>query len=223
MTNAPESSVNVFLQSCCPADGERFIGQCQHLFQLLEEYNRHTNLTRITGAAEFWSKHVADSLSIGLFFPALRTTSLQLADIGCGAGFPSLILAMAYPELQITAIDSIGKKTAFVQEAGQKLGLTNLRVVTARSREMIHQEQWREKFDIITARAVADARTIFRESRNMLKASGQFIFYKTPQQLQEDLPLVVSASLKHQLKWYTTPVFELPSDGGSRQFLYSGR
>jgi len=221
VTVRPDQDVYDFLLKCHPADSECFIDQCTTLFHLLEEYNSHTNLTRITGAAEYWSKHVADSLAISCFFPELRQQEFQMADIGCGAGFPSLILAIAFPQLQITAIDSIGKKTAFVQEAAIKLELTNLKVVTARSKEMTHQPQWQGVFDLITARAVADARTLFRESRAMLKNGGRFIFYKTPVQLEEDLPQVTAAASKHNIVWQTTPVFELPAGGGSRQFLYS--
>ena len=223
MSIGPNDAVAAFLAACRPADLDGLIASAAELYRLLEEYNRHTNLTRITDASEFWNKHVADSLAIGRFFPELQTERYAVADIGCGAGFPALILALAYPQLQLTAIDSIGKKTAFVAEAAVKLGLTNLHTVTGRSREMIHQAAWQEKFDLVTARAVADARTIFRESRAMLRPDGGYILYQTPVQAAEELPQVAAASEKYGWHWTASPEFELPDHGGARVFISSRR
>ncbi len=210
-----------FASQCGIPDIERFRVQMTELFKLLSEYNDVTNVTRITSEPEFWSKHVADSCSIGLFFPEFAEDMIGLADIGCGAGFPSLVLASAWPNLDITAIDSIGRKTRFVELAAEKLELKNLKVVTARSKELLHLPEWKERFDIVTARAVADARKLYRETRLLLKKEGRFIFYKTPSQVKEDLPQATSASKKFGLEWRVSEEFELPDSGGARQFLYT--
>ncbi|MDD3117969.1 MAG: class I SAM-dependent methyltransferase, partial [Victivallales bacterium] len=139
-----------------------------------------------------------------------------------GAGFPALILALAYPQLQLTAIDSIGKKTAFVREAATQLELTNINVVTGRSREMARRTEWQGRFDLITARAVADARTIFRDSRAMLNPRGRYILYQTPTQAATELPQVAAAATGYGFHWEAAPEFELPEDGGPRQFIWSG-
>lgn len=207
---------------CSVPQPDEFIARCRELYSLLLEGNSKTNLTRISDEAEFWDKHVADSLLIGKFSPELAVDGLSIADIGCGAGFPSLVLASAYPQLAITAIDSIGKKTAFVESAGQALGLNNLTVVTGRSRELNRREEWRDKFDIVTARAVADAGTLFREAKAMPKRqTGRFIFYKTPEQVVSDLPQVTKFSASNGIHWQTSAIYELPGGGGKRQFLFS--
>jgi 16S rRNA (guanine527-N7)-methyltransferase len=213
--------ITAFCELCGVKDSKRFVALCEQLYDILSEENAKYNLTRIRDENEFWVKHVADSLAIGQFFPELSSESLSLADIGCGGGFPSLIIASAFPLLQITAVDSIAKKTGFVKLAAEKLGLDNLEVFTGRSREMNRKDEWQNRFDIVTARAVADARTIYREARNFPKDNGRFILYKTPEQAEEDFPQVAKASEKYGIKWACTDVFELPENAGKRLFLFS--
>lgn len=207
---------------CGVADPEGFAGQCEALRDLLVEANKTVNLTRITEPEEFAVKHVADSLSIAREFPELTTGYGKIADIGCGAGFPSLVLAMAFPNLRITAIDSTGKKTAFVERAIAALGLRNVRVVHGRSNELNCKPQFRHQFDVVTARAVAAAPIIYLDACDFIKRrTGRFILYKTPQQAAEDLPALEIACRKSPVIWRTTEVFELPGGAGQRLFLYS--
>lgn len=187
-----------------------------HVF--LCEYNAKVNLTRITDYDDYINKHICDSLLLGAAFPELTERKISVCDIGCGAGFPSLVLAAAYPHWQITAMDSIAKKTTFVSLAGEKLNLQNLTVFTGRSNELNRKAEWKNRFDIVTARAVATAKTVYTDARNFPKQNGRFILYKTPDQLAEDLPQIrIAASNK---KWQTTNIYELPNDAGSRQFLF---
>ena len=219
--NTVTEDVIEFCRECQPVDIGLFFDRCEQLRVMLEETNRQTNLTAITDAAEFWRKHVADSLALGKFFAPLLHEGGSMADIGCGAGFPSLILAAAYPAMKITAIDSIGKKTAFVAMAAQALQLTNIQVVTARTKELGCKTEWQGRFTLLTARAVAEARKLFRENRQLLKADGQFIFYKTPTQAAAEIIDVSKDSQRYHWGWDTSPVFDLPGSGGSRQFLFS--
>lgn len=210
-----------FCSQCHITASAVFIGKCHNLYRLLTAANQDVNLTRIEDEPAFWDRHVADSIAIAEFFPQLATDPLILADIGCGAGFPAIPLALAFPQLKITAIDSIAKKTRFVELAAEKLEIRNLEVVTARSRELPHKSGWCERFDIITARAVADARTLFRENRQLLRKGGKFIFYKTPEQISAEFEDVRKASEKYGLNWQLTSAFELPGGSGKRQFLYA--
>lgn len=219
--HSASSEVVDFCRECNPVDFESFMERCEQLRVLLEETNRHVNLTAINTPEMYWSKHVADSLALGKYFPAWLERPVHLADIGCGAGFPSLVLALAYPSWQITAIDSIGKKTAFVRTAVKELKLKNVNVITARSCEMAHKKEWEWEFEIITARAVSVATKLVRENLPMLRPGGSFILYKTPTQVAEDLPEVNQEAAAVNLTWKTTPVFALPAEAGSRQFLYS--
>lgn len=205
-----------FARKTALPEPENFVAKCNELRLFLEETNRCVNLTRITGKEEFDLKHVADSLTIFQLFPELLTGKFRIADIGCGAGFPSLILALAAPQLEITAIDSIGKKVAFVARAAELLGLNNLRTIHGRAVELNRKIEFRNQFDIVTARAVAPSQKIYGETKNFTRKNGRFIFYKTPSQAAEEMPELLR--LKN-IQWRQSEVFELPEDTGSRCFV----
>ena len=125
-----------FAIGCGLHDPEGFVAGVDKLYELVIETNKTMNLTRIVEPEEFRIKHVADSLAIAREFPEFASEYLKVADIGCGAGFPSLVLAMAFPNLKVTPIDSTGKKAAFVDHTAQALGLRNVNVVNGRSCEL---------------------------------------------------------------------------------------
>ena len=202
-----------FAAACGVAEPETFAARCEKLRQMLEEANRTTNLTRIVGETDFAVKHAADSLVIGRIFPEIAEKDLRIADVGCGAGFPSLILALAYPRLRVTAIDSTGKKIAFVAAAAAKLGLVNLTAVHGRANELNRKEEFRRRFDIVTARAVAPAASIVRDCRNFLTSGGRFLLYQSPERAETD-----RAELRHA-RCRITETFELPENAGKRCFL----
>jgi len=213
--------MNEFCAQCNVANSADFISKMTKLYDLLVKTNREVNLTRIQSEEDYWIKHVADSLAIARYFPQLSNKELVLADIGCGAGFPSLVLAAAFTNLRITAIDSIGKKTAFVESAARELNLNNLEVITGRSKELNRKTEYIERFDVVTARAVSDLRTLFREARKFIKPDGQFIFFKTPEQAELEVPQISRDTQKYSLGWEQTEVFSLPQDSGKRLFVYS--
>ena len=212
------SDYQSIITSAKVSDPDNFRKKADELHAFLCEYNTKVNLTRITEYEDYILKHVCDSLLLGAAFSELTKQKISLCDIGCGAGFPSLILALAYPDWQITAIDSIGKKTTFVKLAAEKLLLKNIEVITGRTNELNRKAEWKNRFDIVTARAVATAKTVYTDARNFPKKNGRFILYKTPEPLKEDLPEIKSAA--SDKKWQTTQIFELPANAGSRQFLY---
>jgi 16S rRNA (guanine527-N7)-methyltransferase len=126
--------------------GEAEAARLLQLLEELERWNRSYNLTAIAGREEMITHHLLDSLAIS---PDLAGT--RIADVGTGAGFPGLPLAIANPSRQFTLIDSSGKKVRFVAHAARTLGLTNVTEVHARA------ETLRPKvaFDTVTARALA--------------------------------------------------------------------
>lgn len=195
-----------FAAECHVTDPAAFARKCEELRQLLEETNKYVNLTRITGKEEFDLKHAADSLVIVKFFPEVASESYRIADLGCGAGFPSLILALAYPQLEITAIDSTQKKLRFVENAARTLGLANLKTVHGRIEELNRQTSFRHQFDIVTARAVAESPLLAKGASGFPRKGGRFIFYKTPGQAAGELPVLGKL-------WHMTPEFELPGCG----------
>ena len=130
-------------------------------------------------------------------------------------------LALAFPNLLLTPIDSTGKKAAFVERAAQLLGLGNVRVVTGRSCELNRKGEFKSRFDVVTARAVAPAPVIWKDAGNFTNRHGRFILYKTPEQAAEDLPALERLSAGRTIRWRTTEPFELPEEFGTRHFLYS--
>ena len=209
-----------FAVSAQVENAEIFAEKCETLRLLLEKVNQEVNLTRITGKEEFELKHAADSLLLTAAFPELTRQPLQIADIGCGAGFPSLILALAFPHWQITAIDSIGKKINFVKLAAETLQLTNLTAIQGRAVELNRKAEFQHKFDIVTARAVAPSPKIYRETDKFTKRSGKWIFYKTPGQAAEELPELQKSKL---IRWEVSPEIALPGDAGTRLFVTGQR
>ncbi len=215
--------LTAFARQCGVAEPERFAARCEILRQFLETANRSVNLTRITEPVPFAVKHVADSLSAVTAMPELATAELAVCDMGCGAGFPSLILALAFPQLRITSVDSTRKKIDFVNAAARELGLTGLTAVQGRSNELNRNAGWRHRFDCVTARAVAESPKLALEASELPRPDGCFLFYKTPDQVAGEMPVLAGLSRKLGREWYAGPVFSLPLDGGERQFIRSGK
>lgn len=129
------------------------IGQFDRLQTELIAWNQHTNLTAITDPDGIQVRHFLDSLSIARSGALLPGTSV--IDVGTGAGFPGLPLAIAYPQASVTLMDATGKKVAFVQHIIDTLGLTNARAFQARAEDAGQDAAHREQYDLVLARAVA--------------------------------------------------------------------
>ena len=202
-----------------PGSPDEFIAKMTSLYSFLLEENNKSNLTRITDKEEYWIKHVLDSLLLTEAHPEIIKKGTEIADLGCGGGFPSLVLAAAFPQINITAIDSIGKKTAFVEKAARELGLDNINIITGRGRELGVREEYRRKFDIVTARAVSRASKIFREVRRMLKQNGQIILFKTPTSAEDEICEFRKKHKALELQWNQSKTYVLPEDMGTRVFI----
>ena len=140
---------------------------------VLIETNKITNLTAITDEKEIILKHFLDCASISQYIPL----NSSLIDIGRGAGFPSIPLAILRDDLKITAIDSTGKKVRFVSDAARILSLSNLEAICTRAEEFISEH--RESFDCCTSRAVARLNILSELCIPFLKIDGRFIAMKS--------------------------------------------
>ncbi len=140
---------------------------------LLSEENKKYNLTTITEEKEVYLKHFYDSLTITKI---IELNDQYLCDIGTGAGFPGIVLKIIFPNLKIDLIDSNGKKCYFLNLVINKLQLKNISVINTRCEEYAHI--YREKYDIITSRAVAPLKHLLEYSIPMLKIVGKFIALK---------------------------------------------
>ena len=125
--------------------------QMYNMAERLVEVNKVMNLTAITDEDGIILRHIVDSLLISEYI----ATNSTIIDVGCGAGFPTIPLAILRPDLMITALDSTEKRIRYVDETASILGLTNVRAVAARAEDFAKLPENREKFDYATARAVA--------------------------------------------------------------------
>lgn len=136
---------------------------------LLEEWNRVFNLTAITNREDMFTLHLQDSLSV---LPYL--TGKNVLDVGTGAGFPGMVLAIARPDLAVTLLDSAGKKTRFLQQVKAALKLNNVTVVHARV-EDYHPDPL---FDQVISRAFSDLTKFLLCTEHLCKPEGQFLAMK---------------------------------------------
>lgn len=158
----------------------------QHLLLVLEA-NRQFNLTRITDVADAAVKHYADSLTL-LNVPWVDPSAEhRILDVGTGAGFPAVPLAIACPNWQITAIDSRTKKAQFVAEAARDLDLGNLSAKTARAGTMSIAAA--ERYEVVLLRAVSKIGDGLKEIRRLVAPGGLVIFYKTVHITPEEIKL----------------------------------
>ena len=200
-------------------DEHAFLDVLNKLYVEHKAINDIHNLTRITSPADFFEKHVVDSLLIGIVAPELMTGAFKIADVGCGGGFPCLPLAMVNPKLDIHGVESLNKKVTAVNLVATNCGLDNLHVHKARAREFSRQPEFNKSFDVVTARAVATADILIRECRQMLKPDGRLIFYKTPEAIEKEMKLTERDCKKHKLKLELSEIITLSKDSGDRQFF----
>ena len=137
----------------------------QAYLQLLAKWNKAYNLTAVRDAREMVSRHLLDSLSV-----APHITGKHLLDVGAGAGLPSIPLAILWPDRQISALDSNGKKTRFMAQVKSELKLANFTVVQAR----VEAYQPAQPFDGIVSRAYASLEDFIISSQHLLAPSGRF-------------------------------------------------
>ena len=154
--------------------------QAELLFGLTErmlEVNKSMNLTAITEENAIILKHYADSASLCGYIPQGAT----LLDVGCGAGFPTLPLAIFRPDIKITALDGTAKRIEYVKATASMLGLANVTAIAGRAEELAHSNEYRECFDVVTARAVADLPILAELCIPFVKKGGRFIAMKASQ------------------------------------------
>ena len=148
--------------------------------KLFLEENAKLNLISKNDEKVLFEKHIYDSLAIKLFFDKYNIVSANLLDIGCGGGFPCLPIAIEFPNINVTGIDSIRKKINSINNIKEGLKLKNLNTICDRVENIKNQ-----KFDIITSRAVADLAKISEYALPLLNKKGFFIAYKSQKALEE--------------------------------------
>lgn len=153
---------------------EKQLDQLHKYFELLVEYNKVMNLTGITEEEEVYLKHFYDSITLVRVVDLNNVSSL--CDIGTGAGFPGIVLKIIFPELEVTLVDSLNKRIEFLKIVINELGLNKIEAIHARAEEYAIKNK--EKFDVVTARAVAALNILLEYSIPLVKVNGYFVAMK---------------------------------------------
>lgn len=162
---------------------EEQIAQFYEYYNLLLEWNKVMNLTSITDFNDVVKKHFVDSLSLVKAYPVREPS--KVVDVGSGAGFPGLALKIAYPGLEMTLLDSLGKRVRFLDAVIGKLGLRGVSAIHGRAEDWAVKGKLRESFDLCVSRAVANLSTLSEYCIPFVKQGGMFISYKSEKVSEE--------------------------------------
>ena len=150
--------------------------QFYNYMKLLIEWNEKINLTAIVEPKEIVLKHFVDSLTISKYIKENR----YIADVGTGAGFPGIPLKILRADIKVVLVDSLNKRIKFLDEVINKLELTNIKTIHSRAEEFGQNKEYREKFDIVTSRAVANLATLSEYLVPLAKIEGKCLCMKGP-------------------------------------------
>ncbi|HEU4905631.1 MAG TPA: 16S rRNA (guanine(527)-N(7))-methyltransferase RsmG [Solirubrobacterales bacterium] len=167
-------------------------------------------MSSVTEPGRAWRVHVEDCLT-GLEVGEL-SKARRIADIGSGAGFPALVLAVALPAAQVDAIESVGRKCEFIQRAIDTAGIANATVINARSEELAAGER-RESYDAVTARAVGRLSTLAELASPLLKENGVLVAWKGKRDEDEEQQL---ARASKQLAMEPEQILDVGDRAGSK-------
>lgn len=188
------------------------LDQLEEYYNILIEYNNHTNLTRITEKQEVYLKHFYDSITL---IKAIELNNQSIIDVGTGAGFPGIVLKIVFPNLKVTLVDSLNKRVTFLNEVINKLDLKDIEAIHSRAED--YAQYNREKYDIVTSRAVANLRTLSELCIPLLKVNGYFI----PMKADSDEEIKESSTALTKLNSFIeeTITFNLPKELSKRTLI----
>jgi len=154
----------------------------KYMKQVLE-WNEKVNVTAITNEEDFVKKHFIDSVLCANFDEIGKAD--HIIDVGTGAGFPGVPLALIFPEKQFLLIDSLGKRIKILDEMVGKLEIPNVKTLHTRAEDLARNKAYREKFDGCVSRAVANLATLAEYCLPFVKIGGAFLSYKGPEAVEE--------------------------------------
>lgn len=183
--------------------------QLEQFYNLLIEWNEKINLTRIIEKNDVYLKHFYDSLTI------TKVVNLDdyetLCDVGTGAGFPGIVLKIVYPNLKITLVDSLQKRVNYLNDVIEKLNLKDIKAIHERG------ENIKEKYDIVTARAVANIEKLLGYTMHLVNKNGELIAMKG--NIEEELNESVQKKIKKKYNIVKIEGFSLPIENSKRSLV----
>lgn len=184
-------------------------------YEMLIERNKVMNLTRITDKKEFYEKHILDSL---LVCKINDLRNKKIIDIGTGAGFPGIPVKIFFPETDMVLLDSLNKRLVFIDDVINELHLESVITVHGRAEELGHDKCFRESFDIVLSRAVADLSVLSELCIPFVKVNGLFISYKSS---DTDEEILNAENAIHILSGSAAEVIniKIPNSDISRRFV----
>lgn len=194
--------LNIFLT-------ETQLEQLDKFYLLLIDWNQKLNLTRITEEKDVYLKHFYDSLTLSKVIDLKGRKTL--CDVGSGAGFPGIVLKIAFPDLEITLLDSLNKRVVYLNEIIKQLNLDNIKAIHIRA------ENYQDTFDIVTARAVANLSKLLDYTMHLVNDTGSFIAMKG--NIEEELTMSVKNKIERKYRIKKIEKFLLPYENSIRSLV----
>ena len=188
---------------------EEKLNKLEKFYELLIDWNNKINLTRIVEKEEVYLKHFYDSLTIVKEVDLNKVETL--CDVGTGAGFPGIVLKIFYPHLKITLVDSLLKRVNYLNTIIKDLELNNIVAIHARGEDV------KEKFDIVTSRAVANIEKLVVYTMHLLNKTGRLVALKGD--IDKELTDDVKRKLERKYIIEKINKFELPIENSKRSLV----
>lgn len=188
---------------------EEQLQKLDHFYKLLIEWNNKINLTRITEEQEVYLKHFYDSLTIKRVIDLNSTETL--CDVGTGAGFPGIVLKIMYPNLKITLVDALQKRVNYLNEIINELELKDIKAIHVRGEDL------KEKYDVVTARAVANIEKLLTYTMHLLNKEGKLIAMKG--NIEEEITQEVKNRIEKKYIIERIEQFNLPIENSNRSLV----
>ncbi len=211
-----QKSVEVWMEEAGLAITDSQFKKLSKYVDLLKDKNEELNLTTITDSQEVWIKHILDSLMAAPLFKV--EPGMKVMDIGTGGGLPGIPLAILFPSVEFTLVDSTQKKIDAVREFAHELNLKNVICIAERAEVLGHDSKHRDQYDLVLSRALAPLRILIELTVPLIHLYGNVIAYKGPEYISE---LSSSQNSITKLRAESPRVFQysLPEDMGNRTLI----